>query len=246
MQRYYSNIFWHFTGSPPEVDWSEVREPKDIKGECKTPEQSVDILKAILSSQKLKATATEEILGEDVKTQEFCCVCDIPLKDLPSHTPYYGKAAVGFSSEPIYREFNPVLYMNEANMELFPLSESITIDDEHEINDDQTFHDDTPASELFIQLFGFEDNPEYKEYLDEHLGVLQKYLKLTKFSKEEDETFYRKREWRSIDGEFNFEKEDVEALIVPEEYTGEIKEELDTYNYEDNIPILTWGFIENV
>lgn len=49
MQRYYSNIYWHFTGSP-DVDWSAVTIPAEIKGKAKLPEESKNTLLKIISS----------------------------------------------------------------------------------------------------------------------------------------------------------------------------------------------------
>jgi len=80
MQRYFSSIYWHFTGSP-DVDWSKIREPKEIEGQYKSSVEAVNILKEILSSHKLIATSEEKILN-NLKTESFSCVCDIPFKDL--------------------------------------------------------------------------------------------------------------------------------------------------------------------
>ncbi|MFG1491075.1 abortive infection system antitoxin AbiGi family protein [Oceanospirillum sp. HFRX-1_2] len=116
-QRYYSNIYWHFTGSPKGIDWSIARCPKDItdQGPILNSLDAADILKKILDSSYLKATCTERI-SKGKETDTFCCVTDIPLKDLPSHAPYYGKVAIGFKSEAVHKHFVPVLYIPEQNL----------------------------------------------------------------------------------------------------------------------------------
>ena len=80
MQSYFSKIYWHFTGGPA-VNWADIRTPKEIKNKTKSSIEAVQILKQILSSRKLLATCTEKIMGE-LRTNKFCCVCDIPFKDL--------------------------------------------------------------------------------------------------------------------------------------------------------------------
>ena len=83
-QRYYSNIYWHFTGSPKGVDWSVARCPKDIISQDPVFNdlEAAKTLNLILDSRTLKATCTEKI-SEKLETKKFCCVTDIPLKDLP-------------------------------------------------------------------------------------------------------------------------------------------------------------------
>ncbi len=79
-QRYFSNIYWHFTGSPDNVNWSDCKKPKDILkyGKPKDEVKAFDIAIKILSSQVLKATCIENISAK-IKTEKFCCVTDIPL-----------------------------------------------------------------------------------------------------------------------------------------------------------------------
>ena len=115
-QRYFSNIYWHFTGSPEGVDWSQAKCPKDItkQGPVLDNEKAAETLRLILDSSTLNATCTEKI-SETFETDKFCCVTDIPFKDLPSHSPYYGKVAIGFKAEVIHRHFFPVLYFTYQN-----------------------------------------------------------------------------------------------------------------------------------
>lgn len=65
MQRYYSNIYWHFTGSPDNLDWHNVKSPEDILtlgGRTKSEAVSFNILDKILQSNKLLATCDEKII----------------------------------------------------------------------------------------------------------------------------------------------------------------------------------------
>src|SRR5690625_3944911 len=95
MRDYYSNVYWHFTGGP-KVDWETISSPKDLSNQpTKTQQESFDILKSILSSQKLIGNSTERVSTTE-STGKFCCVCDIPLKYLDNHKKYYGDVAIGF------------------------------------------------------------------------------------------------------------------------------------------------------
>ncbi|MGB0865202.1 MAG: hypothetical protein ACPGSC_01760, partial [Granulosicoccaceae bacterium] len=51
-QRYFSNIYWHFTGSPVGVDWSKARCPKEIT------EQG-----PVLEARNIKLAAVSGIVG---------------------------------------------------------------------------------------------------------------------------------------------------------------------------------------
>ena len=110
-QRYFSNIYWHFTGSPRNIDWGRCRRPKDIllQGKPRDPDEALDVLFAILKSKKLIAKSIEKI-SERLYTQSFCCVTDIPLMDIELHARYYGKVAMGFKCSSVHMSFNPVLY----------------------------------------------------------------------------------------------------------------------------------------
>ncbi|MFW6030843.1 MAG: abortive infection system antitoxin AbiGi family protein [Halanaerobiales bacterium] len=238
MQRYYSKIYWHFTGSP-DINWSEIKMPKEIEGKYKKPAESVEILKLILSSQKLIAGSPEKIHG-NVKTNKFCCVCDIPLKDLIYHANYYGKVAIGFTANSIHKYFNPVLY-KECE---FPIPDTIKIDLDRSLDSNKTFDSDAPAYEFFSYLFGLEESEEYNVFLDKYLGELKKFIKITRFSEIDNETFYREREWRSINGDFHFDKEDIEGLIVPEKFISGIKKHLKRNDYTEDMTIIPFEFLE--
>ena len=71
-QRYFSNIYWHFTGSPKNVDWSRCKCPKDIlsQGKPQSPEVALQTLFQILKTKKLLAICSERIT-ERIHTQKF-------------------------------------------------------------------------------------------------------------------------------------------------------------------------------
>ena len=115
-QSYFSNIYWHFTGSPGNLDWSKIKMPKDILADgkkIKSDKVAIKHLFEILDSKSLRATAEERI--ENIyETEKFCCVTDIPLKDLLLHRKYYGNIAIGFKPNSIHKLFSPVLYLPES------------------------------------------------------------------------------------------------------------------------------------
>lgn len=117
MQRYYSNIYWHFTGSPENLDWARIKSPNDILkyGKPKETKQAVEILLKIIASKEIISTTSEKI-GDNYFTKKFCCVTDVPLKDLLTHGPYYGKVAIGFKPKVIHENFLPVLYISQDNL----------------------------------------------------------------------------------------------------------------------------------
>ena len=237
MQRYYSKVFWHFTGSP-DVNWDDVTMPREIRGWTKSVRDSVSILEMILSSSKLKAGAPEKIYGR-ITTEGFCSVSDIPFKDLTYHSEYYGKVAVGFSAEKIYKHFNPVLYIEPD----FPIPIDTETDNKRKVDLNKK-EDDLQAYELFHNILDFEESEEYNEFLDKYLGYLKKFIKITRFSEKEDETFYREREWRSKNGDFHFEQEDIEAVIVPKSYVQEVDRMLKNLEYRHYVPIIPFEFLE--
>lgn len=238
LQRYYSNVYWHFTGSP-DVDWSKIKMPKQIKGKAKDTERSVDILGQIISSGKLLAGKPELIYGQ-VKTKGFCCVCDIPFKDLVQHSQYYGKVAIGFSADSIHSLFNPVLYIPRD----FTIPLDLKVDLNREIDLEKEYDLEEPVFDLIGDLLGFEDDPDYNERLSLALGHFKNLMKVTGFSQNDEETFYREREWRKI-GDYIFSVDEVEAVIVPEQFTGQIKKHLINNNY-GNTTVIPYEFVEKV
>lgn len=240
MQSYYSKIYWHFTGGP-KVDWGSITEPREIKNKTKSPEESVQILNQIIASRKLMACCTEKIMGE-LTTRKFCCVCDIPFKDLIGHAEYYGQAAIGFAARSIYPHFNPVLYLERD----FPVPEHIPIDNQVLPAAARQSGRRSSLYDYMGYLLGLENNARHRDFLNQYFGHLTQCIKFTRFSENDDETFYREREWRSTNGDFIFSPEDVESVIVPREFIPTVKDQLANSQYHNNVAIIPFDFLEKV
>jgi hypothetical protein len=245
-QRYYSNIFWHFTGSPKGIDWRKVRSPADItkQGPILKPATAKDTLKLILTSKKLLGTCTEQVVNE-LETAKFCCVTDIPLKDLPSHAPYYGMVAIGFKARAAHRAFLPVMYVPEISMpviEMMVPNRKLT-EMAYDFLRYQGSFQEQQATKLMSQAA---HNKEVVRKPDAEAmkGFLMNFVKVTNFDTSPENTFYREREWRNI-GDFGFTVEDVAAVVVPESFIAEIRAHLDDNDYPQSISIVAWEFIEN-
>jgi hypothetical protein len=240
MQSYFSKIYWHFTGGPA-VDWENITEPREIKNKTKSPDESVEILNEIIASQKLIASCTEKIMGE-LTTRKFCCVCDIPFKDLIGHAEYYGRVAIGFAARSIHRQFNPVLYLERD----FPAPDHIIIDDKLLPEAVQRNGGRCSLYDYMSYLLGLDSNARHRDFLNQYFGHLTQCIKFTRFSENDDETFYREREWRSINGDYHFVPEDVEAIIGPREFIPAVKEQLSNCQYKNDIAIIPFDFLEKV
>lgn len=260
-QRYYLQIYWHFTGSPKGMDWSNIRKPADIlkHGPVREPFKATEVLKEILRTKKLLATAVEKI-SDKFETKKFCCVTDIPFKDLPEHTIYYGAAAIGFRAKAIHRSFVPVLYIPEENLpviEFLAVPTAPTFEDA--MFENGLFGDDMLRGSAFNYL-PKRKMLEYQRKLEEHArkretakheideiqhGYLKNYLKITNFNTSPDQTFYREREWRCL-ADFIFSIDDIAALIVNEEFlptlSSFVSNELGSAK---NISCLSWDLVRN-
>lgn len=245
-QRYYSNIYWHFTGSPKGIDWREVRCPADIakQGPVLDPAAAVNTLKLILTSKKLLGSCTERIV-KDLETTKFCCVTDIPLKDLPGHSPYYGRVAIGFKAKAVHKTFMPVMYVPKESMpfvETFMPNRKLT-----EMASDFLRYPSSFSEQQFHKLASqAAHNKELVREPDAEAmkGFWMNFVKVTDFDTSPEGTFYREREWRNL-GDFSFEVEEVAAVVVPEALMSETQEHLDAEGYPRSISIVAWEFIEN-
>ena len=245
-QRYYSNIYWHFTGSPKGIDWRKVRCPADIsnQGSILDPATAKDTLKLILTSQKLLGSCTERVVG-DLETAKFCCVTDIPLKDLPSHAPYYGKVAIGFKANAVHKAFLPVMYVPTERMPIIKMlvpNRKLT-----EMACDFLSYQSSFQEQQALKLMSQAANNKEvvkKPDADAMKGFLMNFVKITDFDASPENTFYREREWRNI-GDFRFAVEDVAAVVVPEAFLAETRAHLDVIGYPRSISIVAWEFIEN-
>ncbi len=247
MQRCYSGIYWHFTGSPKEIDWGAIRRPADIlrHGQPRTDDDAVDILLKILESQKLLATCSERIT-DTIKTDPFCCVTDIPLKDLPTHAPYYGRVAIGFSAQRIHQSFAPVLYLPEEN---FPIKQRLFEPDAWCAAESEQWYQqgDMAAAQYWDEMathYGKETRVVDEPALN---GYFKNFIKVTAFSLDAEHTFYREREWRHV-GDFCFTPSEVEAVIAPRKQGARIREWINADNRYTNhgeLSLVTWEFLEN-
>lgn len=220
----YSNIFWHFTGSPTIKDNANVYKPTDLIKGKRTPKSEVNSikkLKKILKSKTLLATSREKIIA-NIVTEKFCCVCDLPFKDLLTHSKYYGKVAIAFSSNSIYRDFNPVLYLNDTKLK---------------IDEKRNFDAKGSAKNFIEKLFG-----SHLPKIQGSMGQFKDYIKITSFDEDVTQTFYREREWRCL-YDYKFMPKDVCALIVPKKYIFEIQNFLKKHKYK-NISIISWEVVE--
>ncbi|WP_415396243.1 abortive infection system antitoxin AbiGi family protein [Sulfurimonas sp. CS5] len=243
-QRYYSNIYWHFTGSPKGVDWSIARCPKDITDQGAILDDSVaaETLSLILASKSLWATCTEKI-AEGVETEKFCCVTDIPLKDLPSHSPYYGKVAIGFKAEAIHKHFIPVLYLPAQNL---PAIEKLIPNRKiSKMISDLLSSSGSFAEQQAMKLMplAYQHTESVKELDKNEIGgFYSNFVKITNFDSDPQNTYYREREWRGI-GNFNFDYGDIEAVVAPSSVLPAIKEKLEELGIK-NINVVSWEFVE--
>jgi hypothetical protein len=241
MQRYYSNIYWHFTGSPENIDWSKVKKPQDILkfGHPKKEEQSVEIMFKIIESQKLLATCYEKV-AENFQTEKFCCVTDIPLKDLLTHGKYYGNVAIGFKAKAIHDNFIPVLYISENNLPFIKkiFHDAGLVDMAYK----ELLYDDPQGIRNFYSLMSRAKKEKIEIDISKMSGFLSNFIKITKFDIKDGVSFYREREWRHI-GDFNFKLEDIEAVVVPQKLIGDVKEKLSAINELKEISIIAWEFL---
>lgn len=245
MQRYYSNIYWHFTGSP-EIDWHKVTRPEDIV-KFKEPlgdREAAGILTQILESHRLIASCTEQIT-EELQTLPFCSVTDIPLKDLISHSRYYGRVAIGFKAGSIHRSFVPVMYISRENR-LF--IEKVF---EHPHLRDLAGRKTEPYPKPADWADGVKSwtapgpGPQAWEVDSSQIaGFLMNFVKVTGYATKESDSFYREREWRHL-GDYVFQPADVAAILVPGGLINELKETMDRQGYTTDISILSWEFVEN-
>jgi Putative abortive phage resistance protein AbiGi, antitoxin len=67
---------------------------------------------------------------------------------------------------------------------------------------------------------------------------------VTDFDTCPENTFYREREWRKL-GDFNFQEDDVAAIVAPEAQIAEARDYLEAKGYPKSISVVAWEFIEN-
>lgn len=251
MRNYNSKIFWHFTGGPDlsgltDEEWEKIKSPKDtVSHGLKEKGLAFQNLTNILSSKKLKATAFEKLFGNR-KTAEFCCVTDIPLSFLNLHKEYYGSIAIGFKSDKIYSDFNPVLYLKKKDLYKVIVEKKQGVEKwtEEEVrkhglldvvnaplkNEDGTYNVD------FVYSSFIDTDRRYDQFLLD-------LMKPTSFSDKPGESFYQEREWRKIE-DFYFDYIDVAAIIVPQSYIDTASDFLSGIDEAKEISLMSWEFLE--
>lgn len=251
MKNYNSKIFWHFTGGPDlkglsDGEWENIKSPKDAKAHgLKDEGEAFKNLTKILSSKILKATAFEKIFGNR-KTSPFCCVTDIPLSYLNLHQEYYGDVAIGFKSDKIYPDFNPVLYLNvkELYEVIYEVDEGVERWTEEEVKEyglldasnSPTKNEDGTYNVGYVKTRYVDTERPYDQFF---LNL----IKPTKFSDHPGESFYQEREWRKT-GHFFFDYEDVAAVIVPQSHIDKVSDFLSSIDEAKGISLMSWEFLD--
>lgn len=249
MQRYFSNVYWHFVGSPSGIDWHKVKAPRDItaQGSPKDVDPCVEIVEEILESGRLLARCTERI-SEGIATDAFCCVTDIPLKDLPSHSEYYGRVALGFNAAAIHARFLPVLYIPTAQLpqkQTGVTPEPKAAARAAEMDSYGTSFYQLAAARMRLAATNagvpvFGTDPSLKQ------TPLHNYLKVTEFSAKAEESFYREREWRHVGDDFTFAPDDVAAVVAPREALPRLRAWLDKdTRYGHSLSLIAWEVVVN-
>ncbi len=242
-QQGYSNTYWHFTGSPSNVNWSDATHPKDIltQGSVLSDTKAANNLHSILTEKTLKATCVETIL-QGMDTEEFCCVMDVPIRDLPSYSSYYGKVVIGFKAAAIRDYFVPVLYLPEHNLqqveEVAPNKEMAELAN--------NFLDSTSgwAMRQSLRLMTqAAHNIEALTQVDKEVveNTFVDYVKMNSFDADPLNNYYREREWRCL-ADFKFKHSDIDAIVMPEKMISTFRRKLDKLKLT-NVNLLSWEFI---
>lgn len=217
LQRFSTNVLWHFTGYN--------------KGE----EESLAIIKKIIEEKKLRIgkSPVEILMKSGERRWGHCCSCmgDIPFKDLRIHTSRYGKYGVAFDKIKAIKDgkFNPVLYMHKDHI-FFEYTENELLP-----------HIDQLTS---IKVAG--------KKLYEYLVLFGTYIKRSDLTAPisignrivddlQNNNFYYEREWRSA-YDWDFEKNDIEAIMVQRKNVKEIKDFLEKNEMSD-VSIVTYEML---
>jgi len=192
-------------------------------------------------------------------TVKVCCVADIPISHLDYHAERYGKIAIGFYREAIIEgNFHPVIYSlvnNELPAEIVEIYHALSLSEVYLKEIGCKYNE--MVEELLLEASG---NEKYlkgfstflniflnsvKDYNKKSYSNVMKILALLKtFNREEFDTIYCEREWRSI-CEFNFDFDDIAMIIIPKcEETNYFDKfiNVDSKKVElaESIPIIPW------
>jgi len=224
LQRFSSEILWHFPG----------RGKKD--------EETFEILFSILKEGLQIGNKNEKVIVTDpsIKAQKtfygypVCCLADIPLKDLHLHAWRYGNYAIGFHKESASKKgFNPVLYLNQSSILFFRLLNAIE-------KIQNSLEEGSSLSKDFEEI-------SYIFWSHVKSGILWGNLEKNDiFDERQLNNFYYEREWRST---FNWEftHQDVAIIIVPNTKLSQtverIRENKENLRVNKVIPIIPFDMI---
>jgi hypothetical protein len=209
MNSYYSNIYWHFTGSPENSNWRMHKAPEDIirDKQIKSDKKAWEIAIKIIESKTLLGSC-EEMITDNLVTDKFCCLTDIPIQNLRDHCTYYGNVCIGFNCVKIHAQFNPVLYLKRSllphSVKGGPLALGLFA---QAVIDPKNLLKASGLINLLSNSISVDERQLNKHFIN--------HLKLTNFSPDNGKSFYREREWRHI-GNFTFEHADIACIIVPQ------------------------------
>jgi hypothetical protein len=193
LQRFSTKVLWHFTGYE------------------KSDDQALEILKAIISSNRLQISHKDRVvLMNDGKRRDgwgYASLADIPFKDLLIHAMRYGRYGISFSKKcAISAQFNPVLYVDR-NHAFFKHAQYLL---QHI---DELIPDNLDLSK-----------PSPLKCLNEYLYMIGTYVKASELSqpvkfdsnldKLQKNNFYYEREWRSP-YDWNLQAGDVHSILAP-------------------------------
>jgi len=233
-----SKILWHFTGGPK---WDGLAHRPST--ELKPAEDAYKALVGILTSKELRIGTFQERLDvtqpevqrygigndkwheitESTRPYLFmpvCCLADIPIMHLGYHSHRYGKIAIGYHRESVWRAgFSPVFYQLHNSMALQSLFQALSCLDVL-CSLDPSYRFDS-ESEVAVEVAP--PNESYEDSINRmKTGALTQARRnavtvgafIKTFDESEFPSIYTEREWRSIKP-FPFEYDDVSMIVLP-------------------------------
>ena len=240
-----SQILWHFTGGPAWNDTEDRQNtaPKPaadayqaLRGILENRELRLggykEVVKVRLSKlrvwdSKAKEYQIKRNVMRTLRSAPVCCVADIPIVHLSYHATRYGKFAIGFHRESaISAGFNPVFYtlhdstVVRAFREGFTKVKSVDLDysrtllGEIESATEDDLDSDGSLSALQSEL------DEVETAVTTAKSNISQFLAFIKtFDKDEFQTVYCEREWRSTET-FSFTFDDLAMIVLPKTVSG--------------------------
>jgi hypothetical protein len=247
-----SNILWHFTGGPV---WDKSTKKQKIVP--KPLNDAYSILKLILTSREIRISNYKELIKvvdlwrmrsskkEVVNVFEsspVCCLADIPIQYLNYHAKRYGKCAIGFYRESAIRhKFNPIVYALHDSEMLYSIYDGLVNIVNSQVEESMEWliainNDLTGNKSKWNNEDTMDDIKEVLKYARKSIEELSAFIKT--FSREEFNTVYCEREWRSLSS-FHFEENDIAMIVVTKEkdcYNDLIKRKI----FSSKVPIMPW------